>query len=233
MFAHALRVLLLAVVVVLAARAQDNELTVILKGSFTTGSELYPNPNSTDPLERASSFSLEDIPGFGVELRYSLPQINLAFGLSADYLRATVPTTVPNLPVDVPAEDGYRVIPVELTGYFILPFSGQAFSVYMGGGGGAYFGRRIYRIAGVEALPLHEGTGFGIQVLGGVRYRFSEWFSLCAEMKFRDVQFDGTNAFPVAWVDYQGTVVNLSRDLLYSRVHADGVVFQIGTMFGF
>jgi hypothetical protein len=99
----------------------------------------------------------------------------------------------------------------------------------MGGGVGGYFGRRIYRIAGVEAVPLTPGHGFGIHVLGGVRLHVSGPLSLHVEMKFRDVQFRTTTVFPVAQTVYNDIPVILDRVPRISTVHVDGVVFQLGT----
>jgi hypothetical protein len=227
------RVLLIAGLMLWSAgiRAQDRTLALIARGHFTTGSELFPASDSPDPVERARSYPIDGILGGGLEVRYFPPGTSLAFGLSADYLRADSDVRISGIPASVPAEDGFRVIPVELTGYFLLPLSSTSFGVYMGGGLGAYFGRRIFRIADVEARPLDGGNGFGIHVLGGVQMQLSGALSLLAEMKFRDVQFQSTTAFPVASVSYRGIPVTLDRARMSSTVHVDGIVFQIGTAF--
>jgi hypothetical protein len=190
------------------ARGQEKMFSVVVKGNFTTGSQLFPNPNSGDVFERSRFLPIEDFFGFGVELKYHIPETNIALGVSADYIR---PTTLRTSFSRVDTVHGYRVLPVELTGYFHIPVAGPTFGVYMGGGGGAYFGRRIHRIADVEAEPVDEGHGFGIHVLGGLTYHFTEWFSLNAEMKFRDLQFESSNV----------------------RVHTDGIIFQVGAAVSF
>lgn len=210
--------------------AQERAWSIALKGNYTTGSQLFPRSNSSSSIERALYFPIEDIPGFGIEIQYRIPHTSLALGISADYIRRTV---MQRLAGSVPVEDGYRVIPLEFTGYFLIPLSGPTFGVYMGGGGGVYFGRRIYKIAGVEAVPVNQGRGFGIHVLGGVSYRLSEWFSLSGEMKFRDAQFESVNAFNVSQIIHEGSVVTVSRELRYSRIHTDGMVFQLGAAFSF
>lgn len=216
------------------ARGQEKMFSVVVKGNFTTGSQLFPNPNSGDALERNQFFPIEDFFGFGVELKYHIPETNIALGLSADYIRTTTLRLIFRSPtVAVPEEDGYRVLPVELTGYFHIPVAGPTFGIYMGGGGGAYFGRRIYRIADVEADPVDEGHGFGIHVLGGLSYHFTEWFSLNAEMKFRDLQFESSNAFSVSRIPYRGTFINVSTEPFESRVHTDGILFQVGAAVSF
>ena len=99
----------------------------------------------------------------------------------------------------------------------------------MGGGVGGYFGKRDYMLGNTDAPTIASGHGFGIHVLGGVSYRFTDWFSLNAEMKFRDLQFETTNQFASRTVTYRGLVIPVDR--LDSSIHTDGVIFQLGTVF--
>lgn len=223
---------LLVVLLMGKAGAQEEGIVVSIKGNITTASRLFPSANSTSGFERADYFPLENSFGAGVEVRYVVPQTQLAFGVSSEYIRARVDETTSSLS-GVPVEDGYRVVPVELTGYFLIPVSGPSFGLYMGGGCGAYFGRRLHRIGDVEATAVNSSTGFGIHVLGGMSYRFTGWFTLELEMKFRDVQFESTDRFTVSRINYNGRVVNISQEPRYSRVRTDGVVFQLGTAFTF
>jgi hypothetical protein len=213
------------------AHAQDRSLCAIVRGNLTTGSELFPYSGSPDPVARALSFTLANFFGGGLEMRYFPPGTHLAFGLSADYLQVRSSVRPAGIPPGVPAEDGFRAIPVEATGYFLLPLSGSTFGVYMGGGVGVYFGRRLYSIAGVEAAAVEHGPGLGIHVLGGVELLLGGGVSLVGEMKFRDVQFRSTTVFPVAQTEYNGVPVALPSQPQVATIHADGVVFQIGLAF--
>lgn len=215
-------------------QGQEQTFTVSAKFNYTTGSQLFPNPNSPNEIERAQFFSLEDFFGYSVELRYHFPESNLALGISADYISATRPQSIQLSPSrSIPVEDGYRVIPLEVTAYFFIPVAGRTVEVYMGGGVGTYIGERIYRIADVEAASTGAGQGFGIHVLGGVGYSFTDWFSLTGEMKFRDVQFTSSNKFSVSQITYNNTVVNVGLQPRESRVHTDGIVFQLGANISF
>jgi len=214
-------------------RAQERLFTIIPKANFTTGSQLFPSPNSSDEIKRATYLPIDDIYGFGLDVRFRIPESNISFGLSADYIRTTTSQTRRVFPqLSIPIEDGYRVIPVELTGYFLIPVSGQTWGVYMGGGAGVYFGRRIYRYAEVDAPATNEGHGFGIHVLGGLSYGVADWFAVHVEMKFRDHQFEATNAFSASQTSYRGQLVDLP-DPGEARVNTNGIVFQIGTAFSF
>lgn len=225
--------------------AAEKFFSLVFRGNLTTGSQLFPMPNASDPFDRAQYLPINDILGVGIELRYRIPETNLAFGISAEYLRTTTDNNTvsfyggPNSPIKVvgnsriPVEDGYRVIPLEATGYFLIPISGPTFGVYMGGGAGAYFGHRIFRIAGTEAGATNSGVGFGIHVLGGMSFTFTDFFALSAEMKFRDLQFESTNAFSRATIHYGDSDVSVSTEPFDSRVHTDGIVFQLGAILSF
>jgi len=214
--------------------AQEKNFTLQLRGNLTTRTELFLNPNAADPLARSQSVELTNFYGSGIELKYQFSGWNLAVALSADYLRVSQsrPLRV-SFRTEVPGEDGYEAIPVELTGYFIIPASGPTLRIFMGGGCGVYFGRRHYSIAGVDAPVTDSRPGFGIHVLGGVSYYFMNSLSLTAEMKFRDLQFHSTNAFEVSSIPYQNFLINVSKTPFESSVQTDGVVFQLGVGLSF
>ncbi|HCV43985.1 MAG TPA: hypothetical protein DGH68_10915 [Bacteroidetes bacterium] len=215
-----------------SAWAQERYFSVALSGSFTTASRLFPNPSSRDIFQSSQYFPLEGFFGYGVEVRHQFSETRLALGLSAEYIRTTMGySKFFSTAQSVPVEDGYVAIPVELTGYFLLPVSGQAFGVFMGGGVGGYFGRRVYKLGDAEAPTTATGHGFGIHVLGGLSYRFTEWFSINAEMKFRDLQFQTTNQFTTSPIMYHGTPITVSLAPFDARVETDGMIFQLGTVF--
>ncbi len=201
-----------------------------IRGTLTTGSQVFVNPESPDQFQRSDFLEISNAFGYGAELRYYLPETNIAIGFGVEYMRTTTSTRfLTTAGRGVPAEDGYRVIPIELTGYFIIPVSGPTFSIYMGGGAGGYFGRRIYRVDGIEAGPVDEGSGYGIHVLAGLSFALNDWFVLSMDMKFRDLQFTARNQFS----DPNAAPVPLPVEPFPSRVHTDGIVFQLGTGISF
>lgn len=217
--------------------AHERPFTLILKGNLTTSSQISPNPAAADPIllaqPDAGKFTLDSFFGYGLELRYRLPESNVAIGLSSDYIQTSVDR--PFLPVNreaIPAHDAFVMIPVELTGYFIIPASTRVFGIFMGGGGGAYFGSHSISVGSTTADAISLKPGFGIHVLGGVSFRFSDWFSLMAEMKFRDLQFESVNAFSGKRINYKGILVTVPQRL-DENIHADGMVFQLGAAFNF
>jgi hypothetical protein len=211
---------------------QDGGLSVILKGNYTTSSEIFTNPTANDAFSRSQSFLVDGAFGYGVEVKYRIPRSMIAVGASVEYLEASLDRTVAiAFREGVPVEDGYRVIPVEVTGYFIIPFSTRTFQVYIGGGVGTYFGKRTFRLAGVEAPTVDSRPGFGIHVVAGIGYGINDWFSIIGEMKFRDLQFASTNDFSDSRIQYGGAVLNVNSEPFESKVHTDGIVFQLGAAF--
>jgi hypothetical protein len=213
---------------------QDKSFTVLVKGNLTSESQIYVDLNSSDPIARTLTVSFTNFYGFGAEIRYNFPGSRIAIGVSSDYLSVhdDQPLRVASRGT-IPSSDGYTVIPVEITGYFIIPASGRSLKISMGGGVGGYFGRRNYSVAGVEAKVINAKPGFGIHVLGGVSYFFTERLSASAEMKFRDVKFETTNAFEVSRIPYQGSFITVNPAPFESRVQTDGIVFQLGVGFSF
>jgi hypothetical protein len=213
--------------------AQDDAFSIIVKGNLTTGSRLFLNPTAPDPIARAESHYFEDFFGLGVELKYQIPASSISIGLSADYIRSTQSSPITASRRTVPGEDGFVVIPVELTGYFRIPVTDGPFGVFMGGGGGVYFGRRDLSIAGVAASSGEGKHGYGIHVLGGVSYRFTSFLTVVVDMKFRDAHFEAENTFPVSRIPYRDVVVTVSQAPLKSSIHTDGMVLQLGVAFTF
>lgn len=215
-------------------QAQPKPFLLLLKGNLTSETSLYVDPNSSDPIARAEAITFENSYGVGAELRYQFPESRVALGLGAEYLRVTSsdPIRVSSRTA-IPTTDGYSVVPVELTGYFIIPASGRSLKISMGGGVGAYFGRRTYSIAGVQAEVIESKPGMGIHVLGGIAYYVTERLSLSAEMKFRDVKFESINRFGTPRIAYQGSFLTVTSDPFSSRVRTDGIVFQLSAGFSF
>jgi opacity protein-like surface antigen len=213
--------------------AQEETFSFIVKGNLTTGSRLFPNPTAADPVARSESILFEDFWGLGVEVKFQFPGSSISLGLSTDYIRSHQSSPVTASRRTVPGEDGFVVVPVELTGYFRIPVTDGPFGVFMGGGGGFYFGRRDLSIAGVAAVSGEGKHGYGIHVLGGVSYRLTPLVTITAEMKFRDAHFEAVNTYPVTRIPYRDVVVNVSRTPMTSSIHTDGMVLQLGVAFTF
>lgn len=193
------------------------------------GGEVLPDRASANPVLRAQTIPLDRGYGYGAELHYQFPSSSVAIGVSCDYSTSTTTSTItPNGFQSVPVEDGFRALAAEITGYFFIPVGGQSFGLFMGGGGGGYWGERIYRVGGVEAPVVDTQPGYGIHVLGGARYRFADHLSVMFMMKFRDLQFESTNAFPTSRIVYRNAALNVGTIPFSARIEANSVLFSLG-----
>jgi len=219
-----------------ALHGADGPFQVVVQGSYTTSSSLFPNPEAPGAVDRAYSVELEGSLGYGAEIRYAIPSTQVTIGLGAEYIVASSSGRRPITPSatrTVPVDDGFEVVPIELTAYLAIPVAGESFGLYMGGGAGAYIGHRTYALAGVEAPSTGNGTGFGIHVLGGMRWRFVPRVTAFGAMKFRDLQFESSNVFTVPAVEYNGLQIPVSQEPFPSRVNTEGIVFQFGVAVSF
>jgi hypothetical protein len=205
-----------------------------VRGSLTTRAEIFPNASSSDPIARSQSYAVDDFFGAGIELRYAFPASNLSIGLGADMVRAmsTRALTSTNRRL-VPVEDGLEAAALEATGYFLIPVAGPSVGIYIGGGVGAYWGRRVYRIGTVEAPSIDRKAGFGIHVLSGVGVHVTPWLTILGELKFRDLQFDSTNRFSSGRLTVGDAVINVGTDPFAARIHTSGMIVQLGTEVSF
>lgn len=210
------------------AQAQERVYSVTAFGSFTTSSKLFRHSDATDEITRGQFLPLDNIFSAGVELRRNIGGLRAQIGLSFEYISKSNLVTDPLPSIALPVADGFSVFPIELTGYFIIPFSGERVQLFMGGGVGAYIGFRTYEYAGEKAVVAEHKPGFGIHVVSGIEYQLTDLLSLRGMLKFRDVQFESVNRFTQTSVNYNGTTVNLPRDPLNSRMNIDGMITILG-----
>jgi len=217
--------------------AGDRPYSVGLYGSYTTTSKIFFNPEAANEVERNRFFDVDNIFSLGLDVRRDI-SYNLRVGLSVEYISASTKVT----PIvrdrtgrffELAEEDGYRLIPVELSGYFIIPFSSDRVKVYMGGGVGLYLGERRVEVVGITAETLEKNAGFGIHVMSGVEYRITPILLLRGEMKFRDPQVESTNKFPEGPFQEDGHTFLFQQGPFRSRINIDGITFNVGTVLQF
>jgi len=216
---------------------RTTKYSVALKGTYTSSSKLYPTPEATREDLQSLSIEYNDLIGFGLEVRRQLGSESIEVGVGVEFLTTsksgwgTGPSGTPA--VQLPIEDGYRFLPIELTGYAVLPFSSETVKFYIGGGGGLYYGDRVYRVVNRTAQTVESHSAFGIHVLTGVDYFIDRFLSFRGEMKFRDPQFDITSMFTDPQVEYNGRTYRLSQQPFTSRVNLDGLVLTLGIVLNF
>jgi hypothetical protein len=194
--------------------AQEDNYSLSIKLSYTTSSKIFLNPTSTDLLLRGKYFSIDNIYGWGIELRRKINDTQIQVGLSVDYVSKLEDIQPTN------SKDGFWAIPIELTGYFYIPILEGDLKIFLGGGGGYYMGERTYYISQTKAQVIEHSPGAGIHILGGVDYLFYKGLGIRSQMKFRDVQFRTTSR-----------IQDSNIGDLQSQTNIDGMTIELGLVY--
>jgi len=215
--------------------SQERIRTISLKGLYTSSSRLFPTPDAADEIARHRYNSLDHIFGYGADVRYGIPGINLILGFTVEYLQKSddfvTRYEIGDESFLVPTIDGYHIIPIELTGYFLIPIGSERLQFYIGGGAGIYLGRREYEINVVRSESLERSVYPGIHVVSGVDYFFHPRIGIRGEMKFRDPDIETRNRFDQETFTYRGQTFNLPEGDVPSRINVDGIVFTFALVF--
>ena len=214
-----------------------NDFSVGAYGFYTTSASIFLNPNASDIVLRNSSFVIEDIFSPGVDFRFRVSE-PLILALSLEYMKMT--ETAPNLNVflggtivTIDVEDGFQLIPVEFTAYYLLPFSTEGFKFLMGGGLGYYNGEFIRKVGDTEVTSVQKESAIGIHVSVSADYVPINNIAVRFQMKFRDPQFTVTSHYNKTEVEYRGTVIILPEESFDTKINVDGITFMLGAAFQF
>ncbi|OGU54535.1 MAG: hypothetical protein A2V66_02660 [Ignavibacteria bacterium RBG_13_36_8] len=221
----------------LKAQYEGKDFSLNFSFNYTTTSKLFLSPNASDPVVRATYSSLDDIYSYALELKYRVSE-PLIIGFYTEYLRKTgAETQITAIrrfsPIAVDVNDGYVLIPVEFSIYYLLPFSTEDFKFYMGGGVGAYFGSHVKLFEDVEVSNVSREFAFGIQVNLGMDYRITDFLTVGGGMKFRDPEFEMESKYNKAVFTMDGEEVLLRDDTFDSKVNIDGVTFYLSVSYQF
>ncbi len=216
-----------------AACSADQPNSVSVFGTFSSSSELFHHPDDSDPTLRSQFLPINDIFSIGFDYRRVIDPLRLRLIVSIEYISGSQNLSLPLTDVSVPEKDGYSVIPLEVSGSFNIPVGTDILHFYIGGGGGMYIGERIYEVGGIASQITGRKPGFGIQILSGLELNVSENISLRSEVKFRDVQFESENRFPVSSIKAGNGTINLDTQPFNSRISIDGTTLHLGVVVSF
>ena len=219
------------------AQFNGNKFSIGINAVYTTTARVYLNPNSSDITLRNQYFLLEDIFNPALDIRYRLTD-PLIIGLNIERMRKTEVGS--NLRVLfgssvalINIEDGFNLIPIELSLYYVMPFSTEKFKFLMGGGGGYYIGEHIRKFGDAEIENVERKAAYGIQVSVSMEYLLRPNIAILTEMKFRDPQFSLKSKYTKENVKYQGSTIHLSQEDFDSKINVDGVTFVLGAAINF
>ena len=221
----------------LYSQFHENNFGISINAVYTTSADIFLNPNSSDIVIRNKPFVVEDIINPSLDIRYKLNEW-FVLGLNLEYMQKSA--AGPNLTVFLAnrivvfeVEDGFRVIPVELTAHYLFPFSTEQFVFMMGGGMGYYHGEFTRKFSDVDLSIQQRQFAIGIHVSASMDYMPLEFFSIRFEMKFRDPQYNVTSKYNKTTVIYQGEEIHLPDDAFETKINVDGVTFSLGCVFHF
>ncbi len=219
------------------AQFNGKKFSVGVNAVYTTGAKIYFNPYSSDPILRNNSFSVGGILNPAIDFKYRFSE-QILFGLSTEYMSKTsvgynITVLDGNRTYDLPVNDGFKLIPIEVSIYYFLPFSTERFKFLMGAGAGYYLGERIRNFGNEKIENVERKFAYGIQVSVSMDYALFENISLHYEMKFRDPQFIVKSRYLNSQVEYNGKTYDVVQDTFDSKVNVDGVTFILGAAFMF
>ena len=166
-------------------------------GTYVSSAEVLNNIMSKDPIERDISEKLTGTYGYGLEFNYEprFFNLDLVFYLSSEYIKIKqddVPYRVDN-GINITTyrtTEMFELIPVEFGIKWPLPVSTDNFKIYIGGGGGFYFGTHKRNIGSLESHSIEKTPGFSLNILSGLEYYIARNLSANLEFKFREAYFD-------------------------------------------
>ncbi|MDZ7766336.1 MAG: hypothetical protein U5K00_18250 [Melioribacteraceae bacterium] len=227
--------LLIIILLLLPIKGQynDKDFGLSFSANYTTTARLYLNPNAIERLLREENLEIEDIYSYAFEIRYRVSDSFLV-GIGTEYVEKVAKLInvigFPSQLAGIEINEGFTLIPVELSGYYFIPFSTESLKFYMGGGLGIYFGSYIREFGTLEVETVNQDFAWGIHGRIGMDYMFSDFFSLRGEMKFRDPDFNMENKYTSNSFVYQGNVINLPQEPFATRVNIEGMTFSLAAV---
>ena len=217
----------------------DKRFSITLYGTYISASELLENPRSTNTFEREISTKLNSGYGYGVELNYAPPlfESELLIYLSAEYLKVNTDELLLKLSdgvnkASVKVKEKFMMIPLELGIKWLLPVSTDNFKLYIGGGGGIYFGDRTRTMQNLVSTNIEKTPGFSLNILSGIGYYIARNLSADFELKFREASFDVESKYNTNIININGTQYYITSPF-YTRFNVDGVRISAGLKYQF
>lgn len=217
--------------------AQNSDWILSLYGGYITKSEMFFYPNSSKPELRNNAFRIEDLLLPGISVKYAVDS-DIFTMFSVEYIEGTSigrnVTIVENSATKtVAVEDGFSVIPVELSVIYRMPFSTELFNFFMGGGLGYYFGNHIRSIGNVNAETIDREAAYGLHVMLTMEYLPAARNGIFLSMKFRDPKIDMVSEYSSTTGERNGIPFQLGRSDFDSSVNINGITFLLGYSYYF
>lgn len=216
----------------------SNKLFSILAGAdYTTSALIFLNPKSSDIIIRNQAFELTDLISPVIDFRYSLSS-DVIFGLSSEYISHSAKglnqTIIEGSQVrQIEVEDGVLFIPVELSVYYLMPFSSEEFRFTMGGGFGYYFAEHTRNLGTTEIVNTEKNNSIGLLVSVGMEYMIIDNLGIRLDLKFRDPENKISYEYKDSTTIYRGRELQIPQNTYNSKLNLNGISFICGLTFHF
>ncbi|MBI5646186.1 MAG: outer membrane beta-barrel protein [Ignavibacteriae bacterium] len=212
-----------------ATHGQDRPQSICAFVNGVASARLYTSPFSNDEIERNSAIDFGFVFSGRLAYSYQLSR-STRIQLSAEYLETQTATRDYNATTFT---DGFNMYAIEGAVLFILPFTGERFQIFLGGGGGLYLGSRRYEVAGIASAATRSVPAFNILTVFGMEYFVFPSLSIQMEFRFRDPLITPSNVFEQPSVLSNGVHYPLDQRPFRSRVNVNGNVYSAGVSFHF
>jgi hypothetical protein len=216
----------------LPAQTSENIFSIAIRGTYTTSSKIFDNPDSPSSDLQGQYVALDNIYGPGVELRINIPGQSVALTVSAEYLSKQdeeaqlVGFTAP--PRRLSVKEGFKLIPIEVGASVPIPLGTEGMRLSIGGGVGAYIGKRVLNVAGADAPQQNRPVSYGIHVETNFDYLVLPHIFARAEMRFRDPEFTTESKFEQKATLSNGVLIQLPQEPFRARINVNGITFGLG-----
>lgn len=217
----------------------EKRFSISLYGTYISSGSLQNNPRSTNPIERNASTDLDGGYGYGAELNYEPPlfDLGLTFYLSSEYYRSRTNELAMRLTngenqAVININEDYSIIPVEAGIKWYLPVSTDNFKIFIGGGGGIYFGNRTRTLLDLTSYNISKQAGFSLNILSGLEYYIARNVAANFELKFREASFEAESAFNKSVISVNGSQYGIDNPF-YTKFIIDGVRLSAGLKYQF
>ena len=216
------------------AQYNNKLFSISINGNYTTSAKIYLNPNSTDIDLKNRSNLVEDIFSPSIDIRFSITE-EIFLGLCSEYLHKLASQNITVIgssgTESISINDGFKVIPIELSIHYLLPFSSEKIKFLINGGFAYYYGSHVRKFGDVQISNIKRESAYGIHVGTSADYLINNYFSIRGEMKFRDPEFETTNKYDKRIINYNGKVIRVNQEKFDSKINIDGITFILGIAF--
>ncbi len=228
----------------LSASAQENSLelknyiSVTAGINYNSGAKVFLFPRASDPDLRNLYHSFDGFTSYTIDIRANIWNSTIFVGLSTEYLKTSellysVRGMINNSITTFQVEEGFYLYPLELSFYYIFPFSSRRYTVYMGSGFGVYYARYFRKIYDLTSSSKVSRLDYGILVNSGVDVSLIGNLNLKLELKFRDPELEFKNEFPKLDTEINGNKILLFEKTFYTKINLDGINMILGLNYRF